>query len=147
MDAKEFLLQYCKAARAKRYGIERKKAELEALLDVLSLAGVDYSKDRVQTSPTDKIATIIAKAVDFEESISEDIIELERGREEVMKVINRMPSEELKLILTLRYVVNQRWEDVGKAMNYSERALFRKKTEAFKELEAVLNEKLAAFGS
>lgn len=147
MDAKEFLLQYCKAARTKRYEIERKKAELEALRDVLSLAGVDYSKDRVQTSPIDKIATVIAKAVDFEESISEDIIELERGREEVMKVINRMPSEELKLILTLRYVVNQRWEDVGKVMSYSERALFRKKTEAFKELETVLNEKLAAFGS
>ena len=53
----------------KLHEIERLEAEREALLSLLDVRGIDYSKDKVQTSPSDKMSEIIAKAADKDSEI------------------------------------------------------------------------------
>ena len=78
----------------------RQKEELRATMTGVS--GIDYSKDRVQTSPTNSIEELVIKIVDFEEEITRDIDKLVDMKREAYNSINKVEGI-YGIILEMRY--------------------------------------------
>jgi DNA-directed RNA polymerase specialized sigma subunit len=76
----------------------------------------------------------IAKMVDLENEINEDIDALVDLKAEIMRRIKRVENTEYQTILELRYLCFKRWEEISVALGYSMQHLFRLHDEA---LEAI----------
>ena len=100
----------------------RQKEELRATMTGVS--GIDYSKDRVQTSPTNSIEELVIKIVDFEEEITRDIDKLVDMKREACNSINRVDGI-YGTILEMRYLECMRWEEIAYRLGYSIQHVYR----------------------
>ena len=124
MQAKQYLKQIYRLNEL----IQCNKQELNDLrLLSDSIPGIDYSKDRVQTSPSGDagFTNIIAKIIELENAISTDIEKMLSLKLEVRTVINEVQNNEEKLLLKLRYLNFLHWEDICDEMNVSMRTAHR----------------------
>lgn len=69
LSADEYLKQYGKVLDL----IKRKQAEAEAIIEALELVGINYERDKVQTSLSDRMANVFAKADLMYKAIEKDI--------------------------------------------------------------------------
>lgn len=120
--------QYLKQAYRLNELIESNKQELEDLnLLSSSLPGIDYSKDRVQTSSSGNAGytNIVDKIVDLEKAIKADIEKLLSLKLEIRTVINAVQDNEERLLLKCRYLNFMSWENICDRMNVSMRTAHR----------------------
>lgn len=120
--------QYLKQAYRLNELIQCNKQEL-ADLRLLSdnISGIDYSKDRVQISPTNEagFTKIVAKIVELEKAINDDIEKMLSLKLEIRTTINKVQDNDEKLLLKHRYLNFLSWEDICDEMNISIRTAFR----------------------
>ena len=124
MNAKRYLKQ---AYRLNEL-IQSNQQELDELRDLsTNLSGIDYSKDRVQTSTSNDAGytKIVAKIVELENVIKEDIEKLLSLKLEIRTVINEVNDNEEKLLLKHRYLNFMSWDDICFEMNVSMRTAHR----------------------
>ena len=129
MQAKEYLKQ---AYRLNEL-IQCDQQELDELRVLSrSLSGTDYSKDRVQTSPsTDAGYTkIVHKMMVLEDAINTEIENMLSLKLEIRTVINAVQDNEEKLLLKYRYLNFLSWEKICDEMNISMRTAHRIHVEA-----------------
>ena len=119
----------------KLHEIERLEAEREALLSLLDVGGIDYSKDKVQTSPSDKMSEIIAKAADKDSEINSSIVMCEMLQGRMVEEIKKCSDEISRTILINRYLLDMQWQEIADSMNYSRSTILRKAYEALKQIE------------
>ena len=119
----------------KLHEIERLEAEREALLSLLDVRGIDYSKDKVQTSPSDKMSEIIAKAADKDSEIRSNIGMCEMLQGRMVEEIKKCSDEISRTILINRYLLDMQWQEIADSMNYSRSTILRKAYEALKQIE------------
>ena len=119
----------------KLHEIERLEAEREALLSLLDVGGIDYSKDKVQTSPSDKMSEIIAKAADKDSEIRSNIGMCEMLQGRMVEEIKKCSDEISRTILINRYLLGMQWQEIADSMNYSRSTILRKAYEALKQIE------------
>ena len=119
----------------KLHEIERLEAEREALLSLLDVGGIDYSKDKVQTSPSDKMSEIIAKAADKDSEIRSNIGMCEMLQGRMVEEIKKCSDEISRTILINRYLLDMQWQEIADSMNYSRSTILRKAYEALKQIE------------
>ena len=62
---------YLMQIRKKEYAIKRKQLRCEELRSCLGARAVQYDRDRVQTSPVDRVSEIICKVADLEGQIEQ----------------------------------------------------------------------------
>ena len=62
---------YLMQIRKKEYAIKRKQLRCEELRSCLGARAIQYDRDRVQTSPVDKVSEIICKVADLEDQIEQ----------------------------------------------------------------------------
>jgi DNA-directed RNA polymerase specialized sigma subunit len=120
--------QYLKQAYRLNELIESNKQELEDLnLLSSSLPGIDYSKDRVQTSSSGNAGytNIVDKIVDLEKAIKADIEKLLSLKLEIRTVINEVQDNEQKAVLKLRYLNFMIWDNVAAEIGVSRRTVIR----------------------
>lgn len=124
MNAKEFLSQAYRLNDLIRSN-EQEIADLNELK--CSLGGIDYSKDRVQTSSSSDagFTKIVAKIADLERVIREDTERMLSLKFGIREAINQVPDNEHKLVLKLRYLNFYSWSDVSKVVGVSERSAVR----------------------
>lgn len=124
MQAKDYLAQNYRLNEL----IQSNKQEL-ANLRYLSddIPGIDYSKDRVQTSPSCEASftKIVAKIIDLENAINDDIEKLLSLKLEIRTVINAVKDNEERLLLKHRYLNFLSWDDICENMNVSMRTAHR----------------------
>lgn len=72
-----------------------------------------------------KIEGIVAKIVDLEEEIKNDIEELLYIKSEVRDAIKTVGVPELELLLELRYLCYKSWSYIAHEMNYDERYIHK----------------------
>lgn len=134
MQAKDYLRQ---AYRLNEL-IQCNKQEL-ANLRYLSddIPGVDYSKDRVQTSSPHeaRFTKIVAKIIDLENAIQADIELLLSLKLEIRTVINAVKDNEERLLLKHRYLNFLSWDDICEQMNVSMRTAHRIHTSALSHVK------------
>lgn len=124
MQAKQYLKQAYKLNEL----IQCDKQELDDLrLLSDTLPGIDYSKDRVQTSPSSDagFTNIIIKITDLENAIKADIENLLSLKLEIRTVISKVQDNEERLLLMYRYLNFISWEDICDLMGVSMRTAHR----------------------
>ena len=134
MNPKAYLKRY----RLAWFEITRRKKEIEDLKQILMLGSVDYTKERVQSSPKDTMAQIMSTAVDLEAKLNDEIEELMKIRDEVVSVINKVSDERLKTILSLRYISGETWESIAEALDLTSRWVQMLHGDALQEVRKII---------
>ena len=96
--------------------------ELEQLrLLSTSVPSTDFSKERVQGGklPGDRISNIIAKIVDLEKQINDEIDHFVDLKKEIHDAIDAVKNPKERLVLRYRYIEFLTWEQTAERMNYS----------------------------
>jgi DNA-directed RNA polymerase specialized sigma subunit len=131
MSTKDYLSQAYRIDQR----INSKLAQVMCLRDLLSKAtGTLSGAPKSATPNPHSMEDTIAKMVDLENEINEDIDALLDLKAEIMRRIKRVENTDYQTILELRYLCFKRWEEVSGELGYSMQHLFRLHDEA---LEAV----------
>ena len=131
MSTKDYLSQAYRIDQR----INSKLAQVMCLRDLLGKAtGTLSGAPKAATPNLHSMEDTIAKMVDLENEINEDIDALVDLKAEIMRRIKRVDNTEYQTILELRYLCFKRWEEVSVELGYSIQHLFRLHDEA---LEAV----------
>ena len=78
--------------------------------------------------------------VDCEAVLQKHIDRIGRCLEERLDMIDRLPDERQKLVLTYRYVNGWRWEEIMNVMNYAEKQIFRYHGAALAEIQRFMKD-------
>lgn len=132
MNAKQFLRQAYKLNEL----IESDKDELENLRSLSTSIAGDMTQERVQTSASsDKIVNIVARIVDLENEIHDEIEQLIALKKQIRDVINKLENVNEKLVLKYRYLMFFQWEEICDKMHYSPRQIHRFHDSALENIE------------
>ncbi|MEN6637486.1 MAG: hypothetical protein ABFC56_16680 [Clostridiaceae bacterium] len=122
MNAKEYLSQAYRIDQR----INSKLAQVMSLRDLLGKATGTLSGAPKAASPNPhSMEEIIAKMVDLEGEINDDIDALVDLKAEIMRRIKRVENTEYQTILELRYLCFNRWEEIAVELGYTQRHLLR----------------------
>lgn len=80
--------------------------------------GIDYTKDRVQSSISDRTGELTIKIIDLQHEINDDTDELIDMQARAREAISKLEGK-YNLIMELRYMECQEWRDVARLSHYS----------------------------
>lgn len=121
MSTKDYLSQAYRIDQR----INSKLAQVMSLRDLLGKAtGTLSGAPKAATPNLHSMEETIAKMVDLENEINEDIDTLVDLKAEIMRRIKRVENTEYQTILELRYLCFKRWEEIAVEMGYSLRRLY-----------------------
>lgn len=130
--------QYLRQAYRLNDLINSDLAELEQL-KVLStsvsspnLSGMPSSGTRKQEAP---FVNAVMKIIELEKVIDAEIDRLVDLKKEIRDVINKVPDNNQKLVLKLRYIQFLKWESVAAEMDLSLKQVHRIHNEALKNVK------------
>lgn len=113
MTAKEYLNQL----RALDIKIKQRTAQLKELkASTEMLSGIDYSKDRVQSSPDDALCSAVSRCLDIEADIVRKKAEFEVMKNTIIGQIQGLDDARYIDILHRRYVERESWEQISDGM-------------------------------
>lgn len=112
--AKIWLKRYT-ALKSQYDSIQRDMAKRRECLTSIS---VPIGGDAVQSSSSDRMASVIASIIDSEEDLAETAREIERSLREILEAIASVPDATQRAVLTLRYVEGLDWIRVAERVNY-----------------------------
>ena len=122
MNTKDYLSQAYRIDQR----INSKLAQVMSLRDLLGKAtGTLSGAPKSATPNPHSMEDTIAKMVDLENEINEDIDALVDLKAEIMRRIKRVENTEYQTILELRYLCFKRWEEIAVEMNFSLQHLYR----------------------
>lgn len=121
--------QYLKQAYRLNELIKSNQEELSALRESAScIPGIDYSKDKVQSSKSSGDASfvnMITKIIELEEFINNDIAKCINLKNEIRTVINDVQDADEKLLLRLRYINFNTWDEISEKLEVSVRTVHK----------------------
>ena len=121
MSTKDYLSQAYRIDQR----INSKLAQVMSLRELLGKAtGTLSDTPKAATPNPHSMEETIAKMVDLENEINEDIDALVDLKAEIMRRIKRVENTEYQTILELRYLCFKRWEEIAVEMGYSLRRLY-----------------------
>ena len=121
MSTKDYLSQAYRIDQR----INSKLAQVMSLRDLLGKAtGTLSGAPKAATPNPHSMEETIAKMVDLENEINDDIDALVDLKAEIMRRIKRVENTEYQTILELRYLCFKRWEEIAVDMGYSLRRLY-----------------------
>lgn len=134
MSTKEYLKQLQKMDVMIKQR-QQEKDELRAMLG--SIGGFDYSKDRVQTSPSGdaQYVKMIERITDIDKEIESLIVEYIGKKHEIINQIQKLNNNRHIEILYKRYIELKRIEDIACEMNYTYSYAISLHGHALKEFE------------
>lgn len=115
---------YLMQIRKKEYAIKRKMLKCEELRSCLGARAIRYDKDRVQTSPVDKVGEIITKVVDLEAQIEQLKEEKAILIIEISDAIEQLEDDNEKIVLTEFYIGRVPMDEVAEIIDYSIRRTY-----------------------
>ena len=121
MTARQYLLQI----RKLNYNLYVLGEEIELRRAKLTSTSAPIGGERVQPSPDDKFATMIAALADKELQQAEQVIIYQALRDRIVDQILDMQNELQQKVLYERYVNMLDWRTIAKKLAYSEQYLWR----------------------
>lgn len=132
--AKKYLLEV-----EKEYiSLRQKEAQMRNLQEIMYMTGgIDYSKERVQTSPTANAAyeTKVEMFVDLAREIEQEQAQFNSLVVKVTKQIQTLEDEKKKDILFKRYIQHKPLWVAAEEMNYSFNYIRRLHSEALNDFQ------------
>lgn len=114
--------------------IKNKQEYIEELKNSVFPKGIDYSKEKIVSTPQDRLSAEIARYLDEEKRVNEQIsIWMSRKN----KIIEQIEQLEIKHynVLYYRYVKCMQWKEIIIKMKVSDTTAFEYHREALKEFE------------
>ena len=122
MTAKEYLQQYRDAVRS----AEAAQSHLEELRAMATRITPKYGGEGGGTHQTgDKLGDAVARILEAESRVSDQIELLEATEREVIRTISSVQDGTLSTLLYERYINGKTWEQIAVCMNYSYRQITR----------------------
>jgi len=116
MTAKEYLGQAYRLDQR----INSKLEQVQSLRELSVKASATLTDmPRSGTRNVQRMEDIIAKMVDIETEINNDIDDLISTKQEVMSIIKGVAKQEHQSLLELRYMCFKSWEQIACELNYS----------------------------
>ena len=137
MKAKKYLEQrfYIKAK------IKANKDELERLRELAeSMPSSDWSREggNITGFAADRIGNAVAKIVDLESAINDEIAGFVDLEHDIRKRITALNDDPLRLVLQKRYINFQTWEQIAEDLNFSFQWIHILHKRALNEVERTL---------
>lgn len=129
MTAKEYLSQIY-YARLKLQRLQERRNDIRNRMQGISSPSLGQ---RVQTSPEDKMAKIMAVLDGVDRKIVGQIDKEQRLIETIQSQIDGIESPKHRELLSLRYAHCLKWEQIADRMGYTERRVFQVHSEALAE--------------
>ena len=116
---------FLNSARVLHWEWLRLKAKHDELESCLLPAAIRYDKDKVQTSPEDPMAKVVAEINELE--IEMNKIQLKKSKQiaKIDKAISTLASDEERTALTMRYINRIPVTDIADAMGYSIKRIYQ----------------------
>ena len=116
--------------RKEQYEINHLKQMIRTAELGLLPGGIDYGKDKIQTSPEDTISKVIAKALDMQKELELSISNLQQRQIEAEKAIQKLDDSDEREVMRYYYMDTEQgkpltWEQVAIRMNYYKRHVLR----------------------
>lgn len=122
MTIKEFLRQYTNANNS----INTKLDQISQLRSLATKSTTVLSDSKVSSGIShDKIPKIVAKIIDMERQVDEEIDALQDIKKTVVDVIYNIDDAKLREVLERRYINDQKWEQIAFEMGYDIRWIYR----------------------
>lgn len=131
MTAKEYLRQAYIIDRRLKLDTERLSAARSALYGKT----VRYDSDGSKPVPRGNVTeNAVLRVMELEERLNREIDELAEKRQEIELAVNAVPDEVQREVLTRRYLLYQKWEDIAREMGYTKRRIFQIHGNALKNI-------------
>lgn len=129
-EKKNYLKRYKHAvAKIKALDEELQNINLDALP-----SGIDYSRDKVQTTPSaDQMVNYAIRVEEILNKIHSERVRAVQACTEILYAIDSVENDTYQAILHRRYVLLQAWEEISAAMHYSTQHLYELHGEALAE--------------
>lgn len=114
-EAKEYL----KDIKSKREALERAKKRRSALHIDVSFGSIDYSADKIQGTPQNKLENAMIKMSEALERIDKTIARLSIEIDERLESIEQLQNSNYKSVLFKRYSEYKSFEEISVEMNYT----------------------------
>ena len=108
-----------------RKQIQLKRETRLQLLMSLYPGAIRYDKDKVQTTPQDKMSDIMAQIDDLDSDIDYLKDQLRSSRREIAGLCDQYLDDQETRIVKLRHIDGLKWDDVARAVHRSERTVHR----------------------
>lgn len=133
-EKKEYLKQY-KRAIAKIKALEEELNDLR--LNTLP-GGIDYSKDKVQTTATsDQMINYMIHVEDISKKININKQLAVMKCNAILEAIDSVDNDLYQTILHRRYILIQPWEEIAEDLHYSMQRLYELHGEALAEVHII----------
>lgn len=131
MTPKEYLQQAYRIDRKIKLDIEKQSAMRSSLFG----KAVSYESDGTQHTPHGNgIEAAMLRVLEYEERINAEIERLTDTRLKIEQVINLVPDDTQREVLTRRYLLYQKWEYIAVEMNYNIKWIFKLHGKALSKL-------------
>lgn len=130
---------YLREIRTKKQYLERLKTRRAALHLDVSFGGIDYSADRVQSTPQNKMENAMIKLSERMAYLDRRILELSIEIDDRLSSIESLENGTYRDILFKHYAEYKSFEQISVEMGYAYNYTCNIHGEALKELSQVLN--------
>ena len=140
METKEMTVkEYLSQAKFLDQRINSKIQQVAALNDLATKATSTLTwMPRTPNHATSSMEDVIAKIIDLQAEINNDIDTLVDLKRSLSKTIKAVDSPEYQTVLEKRYLCFQSWEQIAVEMGYDLRWLYRIHGKALEEVKAIL---------
>ena len=101
------------------------KAKHDELESCLLPVGIRYDRDKVQTSPTDPMAKIVAEVMELEKEMNRVQMNRAKQIEKISKAISALKCAEERTALSMRYINGISVKEIAITMKYSEKRIYQ----------------------
>lgn len=131
----DFLMQI----RRKEIIIRRKEMQRDELRACLLPGAVRYDRDKVQSTPTDKMSDVMARVDELDREIEQLKLEKARAIIEISDIIEKLDNDKEKAVLTAFYIKAASMETVAGIVCYSVRHTYLLRKQGVEHLKEVLS--------
>lgn len=132
--------EYLQGIRYKTQYLERLKKRRAALHLEVSFGGIDYSADRVQNSPKNKLEEAMIKLSDRIEKLDNQIVRISLEIDERIGNIEALADNKEKTVLYMSYVEYKPLQEIGEQLDYSYNYVCNIHGDALTHLQKILTE-------
>lgn len=130
----EFLLQIRRVEPRIRHTI----IQYEALKSCLLPSGIRYDIDKIQTTPSDQMSTMMSRIIDLEQELIDMQDYRERIAVEITDAIRKLHDKDEQAVLMAYYLGQKKMEDIAEEMPCSIRTAYYLKRKGVSHLSNIL---------
>lgn len=132
---------YLSSIREFDLAIRRKTTQHNELQTCLIPSGIRYDKEKIQTTPDDKLSKVAAKVIDLEHEIGE--LRRQKGRRlmEISDILSRMENKDEETVLTEFFIGRATMREIAASVFLEKSAVYDLRRKGLEHIFPMIPEK------